>query len=85
MAVIDAARFPDSSASVDPLLAVANLDRALAFWVQRMGAVAEVQWDRYALLRVGEGRVHLAVTGGPAVGPSRALGAAECGSVGGDR
>ena len=71
MAVTEACRFPDSSAGVDPLLAVANLDRALAFWVERMGAVAEVHWDSYALLRVGEGRLHLAVTGDPP--PDRAV------------
>ena len=67
----DAAQFPDPAAGVAPLLAVADMDRALAFWVQRIGAVAEVQWDSYALLRVGEGRLHLAVSGDPP--PDRAV------------
>lgn len=55
--------FPDPNAGVDPLLVVADLDRALAFWVQRIGAEAEVAWDGYALLRIGEGRLHLALAG----------------------
>ena len=36
-----------------------------------MGAAVEVQWDSYALLRVGEGRLHLAVTSDPP--PDRAV------------
>ncbi len=32
---------------------------------------AQVQWDSYALLRVGDGRLHLAVTGDPP--PDRAV------------
>lgn len=69
--VADARGFPDAGAGVDPLLAVADLDRALAFWAERMGGVVEVRWDSYALLRLGEGRVHLAVTGDPP--PDRAV------------
>ncbi len=57
--------FPDPQAGVSPLLAVADIYRALAFWVERIGAAIEVQWDSYALLRVGEGHLHLAVTGDP--------------------
>lgn len=67
----DSPSFPDPRAGVAPLLAVTDLDRALEFWVERMGAAPEVQWDSYALLRVGEGRLHLAVTGEPP--PDRAV------------
>ena len=57
--------FPDAAATVQPLLVVAEMSRTLAFWVDRMGASPEVQWDSYALLRIGSGRVHLAVTADP--------------------
>lgn len=57
--------FPDSEARVAPLLAVADLDRSVAFWVGRLGAVVEEQWDTYARLRIGTGLVHLALTGDP--------------------
>lgn len=62
-AVTDAPRFPDSRVGVDPLLAVADLDQALSFWVELLSAAIEVQWDSYALLGVGEGHLHLAVAG----------------------
>lgn len=58
-------------AGVAPLLAVADLPRALSFWVERVGAVVEMQWDSYALLRLGQGQLHLAVTGAPP--PDRAV------------
>lgn len=57
--------FPDSTATVAPLLAVADLDRSLAFWSGVLGAEVEVRWDTYALLHLGAGRLHLAVTGDP--------------------
>jgi len=72
VAVTDSSGFPDARARVDPLLAVADLDRALAFWIEGLGADAEVRWDSYALLRIGEGRLHLAVSGEP---PGRSAGA----------
>ena len=71
VAVTDSSGFPDARARVDPLLAVADLDRALAFWIEGLGADAEVRWDSYALLRIGEGRLHLAVSGEPP--PDRAV------------
>jgi catechol 2,3-dioxygenase-like lactoylglutathione lyase family enzyme len=57
--------FPDHAAQVEPLLAVADLARSLEFWVERIGGQTEVQWDSYARVRIGSGRVHLAVTGDP--------------------
>ena len=63
--------FPDARARVDPLLAVADVDRALTFWVTGLGADLEVRWGSYALLRIGEGRLHLAVSGEPP--PDRAV------------
>lgn len=57
--------FPDSSATVTPLLAVGDLTRSLSFWVGQVGAAVEVEWETYALLRIGAGRLHLAVTGDP--------------------
>lgn len=71
MAVAGRPGFPGDCAGVDPLLAVADLARALAFWVERMGADLEVQWDSYALLRLGQGRLHLAIAGEPP--PDRAV------------
>ena len=55
--------FPDSSATVTPLLAVDDLTRSMSFWVGQVGAAVEVEWATYALLRIGAGRLHLAVTG----------------------
>lgn len=55
--------FPDAEATVAPLLAVADLEASLSFWVQRLGAKVQVRWDTYALLRLGAGRLHLAVAG----------------------
>jgi catechol 2,3-dioxygenase-like lactoylglutathione lyase family enzyme len=57
--------FPDAAARVEPLLVVADLSRSLAFWVDRLGGLVEVDVDSYARIRVGSGRVHLAVTGDP--------------------
>jgi len=57
--------FPDSSATVTPLLAVDDLTRSMSFWVGQVGAAVEVEWETYALLRIGAGRLHLAVTGDP--------------------
>jgi catechol 2,3-dioxygenase-like lactoylglutathione lyase family enzyme len=57
--------FPDSRATVDPLLAVSDLPRSLAFWVDLVGAEPVTTWDAYALLRIGSGHLHLAVTGDP--------------------
>ena len=55
--------FPDTAATVSPLLAVADLARSLEFWVTRLGGDLQVQWDTYARVQVGSGQVHLAVTG----------------------
>jgi catechol 2,3-dioxygenase-like lactoylglutathione lyase family enzyme len=63
----DTAGFPDADAGVDPLLVVRDLAMSLDFWVRRVGARPLVQWDTYALLQLGNGRVHLAVTGDPPV------------------
>jgi catechol 2,3-dioxygenase-like lactoylglutathione lyase family enzyme len=52
-------------AAVEPLLAVADLDRSLAFWVDGVGAAVVTRWDTYALLDLGRGRLHLALTGEP--------------------
>lgn len=57
--------FPDPAAKVAPLLAVADLDRSLTFWVGLLGARVHTRWDTYALLHVGAGELHLAVTGEP--------------------
>lgn len=63
--------FPDPTARVEPLLAVVDLSHSLEFWVERLGAEVEVQWDSYARLRVGSGRIHLARAGDPP--PDRAV------------
>ena len=55
--------FPDADATVEPLLAVTDLSRSLAFWQDRMGGSPLMRWDTYALLQLGAGRLHLAVTG----------------------
>lgn len=57
--------FPDVHATVEPLLAVTDLSRSLTFWQDHMGGVALMRWDSYALLQLGAGRLHLAVTGDP--------------------
>lgn len=62
---VDRAGFPDSSASVAPLLAVADLARSMSFWVHQVGAEIQMQWAGYALVQIGSGRLHLAVTGDP--------------------
>lgn len=67
----DFSGFPDARAGVEPLLAVADLGQALEFWVKRVGAQAITQGDSYALLQIGDGRLHLAVTGDPP--PDRAV------------
>jgi len=61
----DRVGFPDPNATIAPLLAVADLNRALEFWVTRVGGEAQLQWETYALVAVGEGQLHLAVTGDP--------------------
>ena len=58
-------RFPDVHATVEPLLAVTDLNRSLTFWQDHMGGVPLTRWDSYALLQLGAGRLHLAVTGDP--------------------
>lgn len=68
---VDRPDFSDPRATVAPLLAVADLARALTFWVGQVGGVVEVQWDTYALIRIGAGRLHLAVAGEPP--PDRAV------------
>lgn len=65
------AGFPDVNATVEPLLAVTDLDRSLTFWRDGLGAVVLTRWDSYALVQLGAGRVHLAVTGDPP--PDRAV------------
>lgn len=62
---VDPPPFPDPSATVSPLLAVADLSRSLDFWVGLVGGNIRVQWDTYALLQIGRGWLHLAVTGDP--------------------
>ncbi len=62
---VDRFVFPDQSASVAPLLAVSELARSLRFWVDQVGGAIQVQWDTYALVKIGCGRLHLAVTGDP--------------------
>ena len=57
--------FPDPEAFVEPLLVVADLPRALAFWVGQLGRDPLTTWDEYALLSIGSSRLHLAVTGDP--------------------
>lgn len=57
--------FPDAGAAVEPLLAVADLGRSLEFWQDQLGGAPLLRWDGYALLRLGAGRLHLAVTGDP--------------------
>ncbi len=65
------AGFPDPSATVAPLLVVADLTRSLGFWADRVGAEVLVRWDTYAQVRLGGGQLHLAVTGDPP--PDRAI------------
>ncbi len=57
--------FPDVHATVEPLLAVTDLSRSLTFWQDHMGGLPLMRWDSYALLQLGAGRLHLAVTGDP--------------------
>lgn len=57
--------FPDADAGVEPLLAVTDLGRALAFWKDGLGGAVLMRWDNYAVLQLGRGRLHLAVTGEP--------------------
>jgi catechol 2,3-dioxygenase-like lactoylglutathione lyase family enzyme len=57
--------FPDHRAAVEPLLAVRDLERSLAFWRDLMGGAPVMTWDSCALLQLGAGRLHLAVTGEP--------------------
>lgn len=62
---VESAGFPDPSAGVAPLLAVADLARSLRFWADLLGGDVRVRWEGYALVRIGAGSVHLAVTGDP--------------------
>ncbi|MEJ7744223.1 MAG: VOC family protein [Nocardioidaceae bacterium] len=55
--------FPDTTASVTPLLAVVDLEASLQFWVKQLGGEVQVRWDTYALVRIGAGQLHLAVAG----------------------
>lgn len=57
--------FPDHTRGVEPLLAVSDLSFSLAFWQGLLGGELLQVWDTYALLRLGAGRLHLAVTGDP--------------------
>jgi hypothetical protein len=47
-------------AAVEPLLAVADLDRSVAFWVEGVGGRLLTRWDTYAHVGLGRGGVHLA-------------------------
>lgn len=59
----DAQGFPDPAAAVEPLLAVADLQRSLGFWRDLLGAQILVLWETYALMQIGSGRIHLALAG----------------------
>lgn len=43
----------------EPLVVVADVGRSVAFYRDVLGASVEVQWDSYARLRLGLGRIHL--------------------------
>lgn len=62
---------PDADTTVEPLLAVADLDRSVAFWTTKLGARVLTRWESYALLALGRGRLHLALKGDPP--PDRAV------------
>jgi catechol 2,3-dioxygenase-like lactoylglutathione lyase family enzyme len=54
---------PLRGAEVEPLLAVADVHRSVGFWTSVLGGVVEVSGDTYAVVRLGDGRVHLATQG----------------------
>ncbi len=55
--------FPDLSATVDPLLVVADLATAMEWWHGLLGAQVIERIDGYVLLAIGDGHLHLAEVG----------------------
>lgn len=58
----DQHRFPDNDAELAVLLVVGDLDRAVGFYRDLLGATVLTRWDTYARLTLGRGTLHLATS-----------------------